>query len=187
MIRGVTAGILGTATMAAAAVVGPTIANGAETRPDHNAPSPAAQQVAVMHRTLPDARFLLRPMRSARHHHQARHHQARASRTSYRTALTGSPQTVAHAMLLRRGWSESEWSCLDSLWSRESGWQTYASNGSSGAYGIPQALPASKMASAGSDWRTNPITQISWGLSYIAGSYGSPCAALSHSSSYGYY
>jgi hypothetical protein len=90
-------------------------------------------------------------------------------------------------MVLRRGWSESEWSCLNTLWTRESGWNTYATNSSSGAYGIPQALPASKMASAGSDYRTNPVTQITWGLGYIAATYGTPCAALSHSNATGYY
>jgi hypothetical protein len=144
-------------------------------------PLPVAQQKATMHWDLPNVRYL-------RHVHPPRHHQRqRASRTSYRSALTGSPQTVAHALVLRQGWSEGQWSCLDSLWARESGWNTYASNGSSGAYGIPQALPGWKMASAGSDWRSNPITQIRWGISYIAGKYGSPCVALSHSSSYGYY
>jgi hypothetical protein len=88
-------------------------------------------------------------------------------------------------MLAARGWS-GQFSCLDSLWTRESGWRTTASN-PSGAYGIPQALPGSKMASAGSDWRTNPATQITWGLNYISSSYGSPCAAWSHSQSHGSY
>lgn len=123
------------------------------------------------------------------HHHHPKQRQApqRASRASTRTALTGSPQTIAHAMVLREGWSESEWTCLSALWTRESNWNTYATNASSGAYGIPQALPAYKMASAGSDWRSNPVTQIRWGIGYIAATYGTPCAALSHSSSYGYY
>ncbi|MBV9292330.1 MAG: hypothetical protein JO222_07765, partial [Frankiales bacterium] len=92
---------------------------------------------------------------SARHRaaHRAphRHVNRRASRSQARVALTGSPQTIAHAMLLREGWGEGEWSCLDTLWMRESNWETYASNGGSGAYGIPQALPGSKMASAGAD------------------------------------
>ncbi|MDQ1697596.1 MAG: resuscitation-promoting factor RpfB [Frankiaceae bacterium] len=129
---------------------------------------------------LPNVRYL-------RHVHPVRHHAKRASRSDYRAALSGSPQTAAHAMMLRAGWSESEWTCLDSLWMRESNWNTYATNSSSGAYGIPQSLPATKMATAGADWRTNPITQIRWGLSYISSSYGSPCAALAHSSSYGFY
>jgi hypothetical protein len=98
-----------------------------------------------------------------------------------------SPQEVARAMLLRQGGSEAEWNCLDELWGRESGWETTITNSSSGAYGIPQALPAWKMAAAGSDWRTNPVTQIRWGLSYIGDKYGTACVALSHSDSYGYY
>ncbi len=97
----------------------------------------------------------------------------------------GDPRSIARSMLAARGWS-GQFSCLDSLWSRESGWRTTASN-PSGAYGIPQALPGSKMASAGSDWRTNPATQITWGLDYISSSYGSPCAAWSRSQSHGSY
>ena len=89
-------------------------------------------------------------------------------------------------MLAARGQS-SQFSCLDRLWTKESGWRTTADNPSSSAYGIPQALPGSKMASAGSDWRTNPATQIAWGLSYIAGSYGTPCAAWAHSQSHNWY
>ena len=88
-------------------------------------------------------------------------------------------------MLAARGWS-GQWSCLDSLWTRESGWRVHASN-PSGAYGIPQALPGSKMSSAGPDWQTNPTTQIRWGLQYIASSYGGPCAAWRHSQCTGWY
>ena len=100
---------------------------------------------------------------------------------------SGSPQQIAMAMLPSFGWSSSEFSCLNSLWQQESGWNTYASNPTSGAYGIPQALPGSKMASAGPDWQTNPATQIKWGLGYIQASYGSPCSAWSHETSYGWY
>jgi hypothetical protein len=109
----------------------------------------------------------------------------RASRSRRAAVSYGSPRAIAQAMLADRGWS-SQWGCLDSLWSRESGWRVYASN-PSGAYGIPQALPGSKMASAGSDWRTNPATQIRWGLGYIAASYGGPCAAWHHSQSHNWY
>lgn len=73
-----------------------------------------------------------------------------------------------------------QFECLTYLWNAESGWNHRAQNRSSGAYGIPQALPASKMKSAGADWKTNPETQIRWGLSYISHRYGSPCAAWSH-------
>jgi hypothetical protein len=100
---------------------------------------------------------------------------------------SGTPQQIALSMLGSFGWSSGEFSCLVSLWDRESGWNTYASNPSSGAYGIPQALPGSKMASAGADWATNPATQIRWGLGYIQQVYGSPCAAWGHSQSVGWY
>ena len=90
-------------------------------------------------------------------------------------------------LVTERGWSSAPFTCLELLWTRESGWNYQAYNASSGAFGIPQALPGSKMASAGSDWRTNPATQISWGLSYIASVYGSPCSAWSHSQATGWY
>lgn len=78
--------------------------------------------------------------------------------------------------------------CLDLLWTRESGWQARVWNSAgSGAYGIPQALPASKMAAAGPDWRTNPATQIRWGLGYIKGRYTTPCSAWAHETSNGWY
>jgi hypothetical protein len=102
-------------------------------------------------------------------------------------ALSGSPQQVAMSMLAQFGWSSSQFSCLDSLWERESGWNPYAANTSSGAYGIPQALPGSKMASAGADWATNAATQIRWGLGYIKATYGSPCAAWARELAYGSY
>jgi hypothetical protein len=100
---------------------------------------------------------------------------------------SGSPQQVALAMLGSFGWSSSQFSCLVSLWARESGWNIYASNPSSGAFGIPQALPGSKMASAGADWQSNAATQIRWGLGYIQQTYGSPCAAWDHSEALGWY
>jgi hypothetical protein len=100
---------------------------------------------------------------------------------------TGSPQQIAMAMLGSYGWSSSEFSCLDQLWSRESGWNPQAANPYSGAFGIPQALPGSKMASAGADWATNPATQIRWGLGYIREMYGSPCGAWSHELATGAY
>lgn len=91
-------------------------------------------------------------------------------------------------MAAARGWTGSEWSCLDALWSHESGWRHDVWNRQgSGAYGIPQALPGSKMASHGADWQTNPATQIAWGLDYIAGRYGTPCGARAHSLRVGWY
>ena len=93
----------------------------------------------------------------------------------------GTPKAFALSEVTARGWDYNQFSCLVKLWDRESNWRWNATNRSSGAYGIPQSLPASKMASAGADWRTNPETQILWGLGYIDGRYGSPCAALLHS------
>ncbi|SJN29619.1 putative secreted protein [Mycetocola reblochoni REB411] len=99
----------------------------------------------------------------------------------------GTAQAIAYDMVVAKGWSDSEFACLVSLWNRESGWNASAHNAGSGAYGIPQALPGSKMASAGADWATNPATQITWGLGYIEGRYGSPCGAWGHSESVGWY
>jgi TP901 family phage tail tape measure protein len=82
-------------------------------------------------------------------------------------------------MMQAKGWSADQWAALRALWMGESGWNPKALNKSSGAFGIPQALPAKKMASAGADWQTNPATQIKWGLDYIKSRYGSPGAAYS--------
>ena len=95
-------------------------------------------------------------------------------------------QALARAMVAARGWSSTQYSCLVSLWNRESGWHVYAAN-PSGAYGIPQALPGAKMASAGPDWQNNAYTQIKWGLGYIASSYGTPCGAWAHSQATNWY
>lgn len=99
----------------------------------------------------------------------------------------GTAQAIAYEMIQGYGWGDDQFSCLVALWNRESHWNVYAHNSSSGAYGIPQALPGSKMASAGADWETNPATQIAWGLGYIAGRYGSPCGAWAHSEDVGWY
>ena len=86
------------------------------------------------------------------------------------------------------GWEDRrQWRCLERLWSRESGWNHRARNPSSGAHGIPQALPGSKMGGISADWRTNPETQIKWGLRYIKGRYGTPCGAWAHFGASGWY
>ncbi len=99
----------------------------------------------------------------------------------------GEAQEIAHEMVIARGWSEGQFTCLVKLWNRESGWNSRAENRSSGAYGIPQSLPGNKMASAGADWRTNPATQIRWGLDYIAQRHTDPCGAWGHSQKRGWY
>lgn len=96
-------------------------------------------------------------------------------------------RVLAVALLNGRGWSDRQWRCLDRLWTRESHWNHQARNRWSGAYGIPQALPARKMRSAGADWRSSPVTQITWGLGYIARRYGAPCGAWSHAEAAGWY
>lgn len=100
---------------------------------------------------------------------------------------SGSAKSIGQNMAAQLGWTGAQWSDLDSLWTRESGWQWNATNPSSGAYGIPQALPASKMAAAGADWLTNPATQIKWGLGYIAGRYGNPANAWAHELAFNWY
>jgi hypothetical protein len=102
-------------------------------------------------------------------------------------AVSGTPQEYAQSILAQYGWDGSQMNCLVPLWDNESGWNYQASNPTSGAYGIPQALPGSKMASAGADWQTDPDTQIRWGLGYIQASYGSPCGAWSHEQADGWY
>ncbi|GII52977.1 hypothetical protein Pth03_13660 [Planotetraspora thailandica] len=98
----------------------------------------------------------------------------------------GSNKALGKQMAEAKGWA-ADWGCLEKLWDKESHWNERAMNSYSGAYGIPQSLPGSKMASAGSDWQTNPATQIKWGLGYIAGRYGTPCSAWAHSQSTGWY
>jgi hypothetical protein len=98
----------------------------------------------------------------------------------------GTAQAIAYGLLGSYGFSTDQWGCLDDLWQEESGWRYNATN-PSGAYGIPQALPGSKMASAGPDWQTDPTTQIEWGLGYIQSRYGTPCNAWAHEQADGWY
>ena len=113
--------------------------------------------------------------------------QAQPAQQATVTVTAGSAQQVAEQMLSQFGWSPSQFGCLDPLWAEESGWQVTAENPGSGAYGIPQALPGSKMASAGADWETDAATQIRWGLTYIKSLYGSPCGAWAHEEADGWY
>lgn len=126
----------------------------------------------------------------------ARRNQAAASRSETRvetgpipsscTGYTGN-RAIGCKLLLEWGYGLDQMPCLDRLWTKESGWSTTATNRSSGAYGIPQALPGSKMSVYGDDWRTNPATQIKWGLDYIKGRYRTPCGAWSFFQSHGWY
>ncbi len=112
------------------------------------------------------------------------------------TGITGSAppanptsaMQIGEAELVDYGFSKAtQWTCLYNLWQRESGWNVYAQNPSSGAYGIPQSLPGDKMAMFGSDYLTDPTTQIKWGLWYIKTTYGTPCAAWQNEVEYGSY
>ena len=109
------------------------------------------------------------------------------SRVTSGVASVPELRTWAHRAVNARGWSDQQWTCLDKLWTLESSWSITEKNSSSSAYGIPQSLPGSKMASIASDWRYNGNTQILWGLGYIADRYGSPCAAWAHSRAYNFY
>jgi uncharacterized protein YabE (DUF348 family) len=99
----------------------------------------------------------------------------------------GTAKAIARDLVAKRGWDGTQYDCLVALWNAESGWNVHATNSSTGAYGIPQALPGSKMATAGPDWQNSATTQITWGLGYIAGRYGTPCGAWSYWQSAGWY
>ncbi|WP_217183422.1 hypothetical protein [Streptomyces sp. AC495_CC817] len=111
---------------------------------------------------------------------------AAAAALAAANTVDGAKATAQQMALDSYGWGGDQFSCLNSLWTKESGWNYQAYN-PSGATGIPQALPGSKMASAGGDWESNASTQIAWGLGYISSVYGSPCAAWSHSQATNWY
>ena len=97
------------------------------------------------------------------------------------------PRTLTKALMPQFGMAPSDFECIDAIWTQESGWNVHADNPTSSAYGIPQALPGSKMSSAGPDWENNPVTQIKWGLGYIKERYGSACGAAAYKRSHGVY
>lgn len=116
--------------------------------------------------------------------------EAAAAAAAAAQAAANTPEgakATARRLLADYGWDDGQFSCLESLWTKESGWDYQAYNASSGATGIPQSLPGDKMASAGADWQTNATTQIRWGLDYIARGYGTPCAAWGHSQATNWY
>ncbi len=110
-----------------------------------------------------------------------------ADEVAFEYGSAENPRVIAAVHMPRYGWDRREFDCLNKLWMRESGWKATARNASSGAYGIPQSLPATKMSSAGTAWRTDPDVQIRWGLSYIKARYGTPCRAWAHSRRTGWY
>lgn len=112
---------------------------------------------------------------------------AQAAALAAANTPAGARAVAAQIASSQYGWGDGEFSCLDSLWTKESGWDYQAYNQDGGATGIPQALPGDKMASFGDDWQTNAETQIRWGLDYISSVYGTPCSAWGHSQSVNWY
>jgi len=113
---------------------------------------------------------------------------AKTAGMSVPAVTPGSARDIASQMMLSMyGWGSDQFACFDKIITQESGWNVSATNRSSGAYGIPQALPGSKMATAGADWQTNPATQIKWALGYVQGRYSTPCSAWSFKSAHGWY
>jgi hypothetical protein len=111
---------------------------------------------------------------------------AAAAAAAAKNTPSAAKATASAMASSKYGWGADQFACLSSLWTKESGWNYRAYN-SSGAFGIPQALPGSKMATVGSDWQTNASTQIAWGLEYISAAYGTPCAAWAHSEASNFY
>jgi hypothetical protein len=109
------------------------------------------------------------------------------ARTTVEKINSSDPRALAKALMPEFGLKTSEFGCLDRIWTQESGWNIHADNPSSSAYGIPQALPGSKMSSAGPDWANSAETQIRWGLGYIRDRYGSACSAAGFKSGHGWY
>ena len=114
-------------------------------------------------------------------------HISRSRSRAFTAPSSGSNRRIGKRLAAEHGWTGEEWVCLNNLWTKESGWSTRSSNSSGTAWGIPQALPGSKMRSAGTDWRTNPATQIKWGIGYIDNRYGTACKAWGHWQSHNWY
>jgi hypothetical protein len=168
--------------IAAAAVMAPALTAPARAATEHHHPhhltARQRHRAHVAHVAHLAHLEHLRRLRQERHRHGGR---------IILQSAPGNPQAIAAAMLGAYGWGNGQMGCLIPLWTRESGWNVYADNPNSGAYGIPQALPGDKMATAGADWQTDAATQIAWGLSYISGRYGSPCGAWGHEEADGWY
>jgi hypothetical protein len=142
----------------------------------------SASTTLPSHAALAERTVEAQPVRpAAGHRHQGAH---LLSRPAHRDRT---PRQIAARMLRSFGWRDNQFRYLNWLWDQESGWNVYATNPSSGAYGIPQAVPAAKMASSGPDWQSDAATQIRWGLSYILGTYGSPRQAWEHELATGWY
>lgn len=169
-------------------------ATGDEAPPDTRAA--ARPQPTVSHtRTLPASRDAARsrlaphpsPTPAPTKAHHSNTPRPRVSSPTARPRPVAPPPAASPREYARAQVGSAQFPCLDALWNKESGWNPTAQNPTSSAYGIPQANPGSKMASVGSDWHSNPITQIRWGLGYIRAVYGTPCAAWKHSQATNWY
>jgi hypothetical protein len=117
----------------------------------------------------------------------AARHELKVKELGYEPGTTD-PREIAQQMMRNKyGWGDGQFACYDNIIMRESKWDVFADNPHSTAYGIPQALPGKRMAAFGSDWRTNPATQIAWGLDYVHDRYGTPCGAWGFKRSHGWY
>ena len=183
--------LLAAAVTGAAGVLGIDIASGLRTPAQGASPvtSIASTTTALpMHGTVkarPIENARLGQQRAEAAHREAKQRvaerraaAARVSRSERATSPSGA-RTLGRQLAAGHGWSATQFTCLDTLWTNESGWRMHAQN-PSGAYGIPQALPGSRMSTAGSNWRNSAATQIRWGLAYIDARYGSPCGAYQH-------
>ena len=150
----------------------------ASARSEANTTLAAVQEKARRDRLVAEAAAAKARREAAQRAARAKHRAAlQAKREAVIARAQADPRAAARVLMEDYGWGDEQFTCLDKLWVGESNWNHRATNPTSGAYGIPQSLPASKMASAGPDWRDNPATQIRWGLGYIKSSYGSPCNA----------
>ncbi len=114
-------------------------------------------------------------------------YELKVKQLGYEPSITDPREIARQIMLNKYGWGADEFACYDHIIMRESRWNPYADNPTSSAYGIPQALPGRRMAAFGADWRTNPVTQIRWGLDYVDDRYGTPCRAWSFKRGHGWY
>ncbi len=147
----------------------------------------ARHDAAVKVKAEADARVAAEAAAAAAAAEAQRQAEAAAAALAAANTVEGAQAFARDLAASQYGWGGDQFSCLVNLWNRESGWNYQAYNAGSGATGIPQALPGSKMATAGADWQTSARTQIVWGLDYISRAYGSPCGAWGHSNAFNWY
>lgn len=178
LLRGALRFIAAVALFAVGAVAVTAVLNGGHAW--HQAPKPVQSETSYQTYTAPDTIELPSPTRDD---YTVVIPKPKPTPTVHKTQaapVVRKPSVAAAKDYARNRLGSVQFACLSNIAVRESGWNTYATNRSSGAYGIPQALPGGKMASAGSDWRTNPVTQVKWMISYVNARYGSACGAWAY-------